>query len=93
MTLPNTDSSIEESQTDFSSLPLKDLLCHKQWKARVYGYTELAKFLSNNYNDCLKEYADSIRSIPLDSNAAALDAGLTPLLMWVKLSNSDPFFR
>lgn len=96
--MANSPAVTEESQPNYSALAIEDLVRDKVWKARVSGYGRLAEILSSLSSasspiEIVRKYADLMHLIPMDYNAAALDAGLAPLIFWIKASNSDPFFR
>lgn len=80
-----------EDDENFGSLSIDDRLSHKHWKARLSAYEELARTFrqTTSGKDALfRDHFDNLRKAPLESNAAALDAALNALQVFVELSES-----
>ncbi|OZJ04855.1 hypothetical protein BZG36_02598 [Bifiguratus adelaidae] len=76
-----------EAEEDFTLLPLTDRLQHKNWKARVSGYEELAKHFSTADPDDPKQfqtYVPFLKKIVTDANAVAQESGLNTVLQFVQ---------
>ena len=86
-------TTTEESSPDYSTWAIEDLIRDKVWKARVYGYGRLTKVLLSSSAEAIRNYADLMQLVPIDSNAAALDAGLAPLMLWIQASPMDSFCK
>ncbi|KAF9574261.1 Microtubule-associated protein, microtubule dynamics during spindle orientation [Mortierella alpina] len=72
-------------EENFSSIPVQERLDHKNWKARVSAYEELAKLFRTSVEDSdFRRYEGSLRKIALDSNAVAQESGLTTLMQFVE---------
>ncbi|KAF9948601.1 Microtubule-associated protein, microtubule dynamics during spindle orientation [Mortierella alpina] len=77
-------------EENFSSIPVQERLDHKNWKARVSAYEELAKLFRTSVEDSdFRRYEGSLRKIALDSNAVAQESGLTTLIQFVE-NAQDP---
>ncbi|KAF9584426.1 Microtubule-associated protein, microtubule dynamics during spindle orientation [Lunasporangiospora selenospora] len=72
-------------EENFNSIPVQERLEHKNWKARVSAYEELAKlFRTSVETSDFRRYAGSLKKIALDSNAVAQESGLTTLIQFVE---------
>ncbi|KAF9937265.1 Microtubule-associated protein, microtubule dynamics during spindle orientation [Mortierella alpina] len=77
-------------EENFSSIPVQERLDHKNWKARVSAYEELAKLFRTSVEESdFRRYEGSLRKIALDSNAVAQESGLTTLIQFVE-NAQDP---
>ena len=76
---------------DFSGLPLEERLSHKNWKARVSGYEDLAKkfkILEEDSPEYMK-YSYDMKKYVSDTNAAALEKGLEVAAAFLEFANMD----
>ncbi|KAG0201552.1 Microtubule-associated protein, microtubule dynamics during spindle orientation [Mortierella sp. GBA30] len=72
-------------EENFSSIPVQERLEHKNWKARVSAYEELAKLFRTSVEDSdFRRFEGSLKKIALDSNAVAQESGLTTLIQFVE---------
>ncbi|KAG0261640.1 Microtubule-associated protein, microtubule dynamics during spindle orientation [Mortierella polycephala] len=72
-------------QENFNSIPVQERLEHKNWKARVSAYEELAKLFRTSVEDSdFRRFEGSLKKIALDSNAVAQESGLTTLIQFVE---------
>jgi cytoskeleton-associated protein 5 len=77
---------------DFSGIPIAERLAHKNWKARVDGYSALVKAfgISAEETDAVfepyKRNPDVLKRMAMDSNAVAQDRALDVLLAFVKFA-------
>ena len=65
-------------EEDFSSLSIEDRIAHKNWKARVTGYEDLAKKFRTLEEDSpdYSKYSYDMKKYVCDSNPAAQEKGL-----------------
>ncbi|KAF9973158.1 Microtubule-associated protein, microtubule dynamics during spindle orientation [Actinomortierella ambigua] len=69
---------------NFDSLPIQDRLDHKNWKARVSAYEQLAKVFRTTVDDSeFRQYEGSLKKMALDSNAVAQESALTTIMQFV----------
>ncbi|KAG0267963.1 Microtubule-associated protein, microtubule dynamics during spindle orientation [Actinomortierella ambigua] len=69
---------------NFDSLPIHDRLDHKNWKARVSAYEQLAKVFRTAVDDSeYRQYEGSLKKMALDSNAVAQESALTTIMQFV----------
>ena len=76
---------------DFSILPLEERLSHKNWKARVSGYEDLAqkfKILEEDSPEYNK-YSYDMKKFVSDTNAAALEKGLEVAAAFLKFAKME----
>lgn len=79
-------------EEDFTTLPIADRLAHKNWKARVSGYTTLIKTFGNTASDtdpAFKPYVnnvDLLKKFVTDANAVAQERGVECLVALVKFA-------
>ncbi|OAQ29474.1 ARM repeat-containing protein [Linnemannia elongata AG-77] len=72
-------------EENFTAIPVQERLDHKNWKARVSAYEELAKLFRTSVEDSdFRRYEGSLKKIALDSNAVAQESGLTTLIQFVE---------
>ncbi|KAG0305228.1 Microtubule-associated protein, microtubule dynamics during spindle orientation [Dissophora globulifera] len=72
-------------EENFNSIPVHERLEHKNWKARVSAYEELAKLFRTTVEDSdFRRFEGSLKKIALDSNAVAQESGLTTLIQFVE---------
>lgn len=78
------------SADDVMSMPVRDRLASKLWKARLSAYEEMAKTFERTPSEddpIFDEYArdaDLLRDMALDSNAAAQEKGVEALCSFVR---------
>ncbi|KAI1307658.1 Cytoskeleton-associated protein 5 [Halotydeus destructor] len=80
-----------EPEVDFTKLPIDERCQHKNWKARVSGYEDLAKVFQQADDEKAPEftkYLTIVKKIPVDSNAAAQEKGLSSLAIFIE--NASP---
>ncbi|KAG0237016.1 Microtubule-associated protein, microtubule dynamics during spindle orientation [Actinomortierella wolfii] len=69
---------------NFDSLPIQDRLDHKNWKARVSAYEQLAKVFRTTVDDSeFRQYEGALKKMALDSNAVAQESALTTIMQFV----------
>ncbi|KAG0277377.1 Microtubule-associated protein, microtubule dynamics during spindle orientation [Linnemannia exigua] len=72
-------------EENFTAIPVQERLDHKNWKARVSAYEELAKLFRTSVEDSdFRRFEGSLKKIALDSNAVAQESGLTTLIQFVE---------
>ncbi|KAI8601375.1 armadillo-type protein, partial [Dissophora ornata] len=72
-------------EENFNSIPVQERLDHKNWKARVSAYEELAKLFRTSVEDSdFRRFEGSLKKMALDSNAVAQESGLTTLIQFVE---------
>ncbi|KAF9924030.1 Microtubule-associated protein, microtubule dynamics during spindle orientation [Linnemannia zychae] len=72
-------------EENFSAIPVQERLDHKNWKARVSAYEELAKLFRTSVEESdFRRFEGSLKKIALDSNAVAQESGLTTLIQFVE---------
>ena len=75
-------------EDEFASLPLEERLEHKNWKARVSGYVDLAKklrSLEEDHPDYIK-FSYNLQKYVSDTNAAAQEKGLDVTSAFLELA-------
>lgn len=80
-------------EIDFNTLPLEEQISNKVWKARVIGYENLTKLISQHKNDNA-ELIDIYKNYKLDSfindsNMVALEKGLQAINAFLGFYNGD----
>ncbi|KAI0221669.1 hypothetical protein L0F63_000494 [Massospora cicadina] len=83
-------------EEDFSKLSIDDKIQHKSWKARVEGYTELAKELGKLDPDGqmgeFRKYGAHMVRIAKDSNLPAQEAGMACIMSYIEYApNSERY--
>ena len=78
----------DDGESDFTSLPLDELIIHKSWKARQLGYNQLKQLADSNINDNsiinLLNDTEIIKKIASDSNLASQETGISTLFTILK---------
>ncbi|KAI8872977.1 ARM repeat-containing protein, partial [Ramicandelaber brevisporus] len=77
-------SANEQAADAAKDLPLEERLVHTQWKVRQLAYTDFAKALPLLEAHEFGKFADMLPRMASDSNAAALDSGVSALCTFFK---------
>jgi cytoskeleton-associated protein 5 len=80
---------IKMSEEEYKTLPLDQLLEHKLWKARQYGYTQLKELAESNINDEsiieLSNNIEKLKKIVGDTNVISQESGVQTFSILLKL--------
>jgi cytoskeleton-associated protein 5 len=83
------------AEEDFSALSIDERLAHKNWKARVNAYEQLAKAFAVTASEADPAFRpflnnpDTLKKIATDSNAVAQERGLECLVAFVKYAGEN----
>jgi cytoskeleton-associated protein 5 len=82
-------------EEDFSIIPVQERLVHKNWKARLHGYTAVAKIFATTTSEsdpAFKPYLgnpDLLKKIVVDSNAVSQEKGVEAIIALVKYAGEN----
>lgn len=74
-------------EIEFTKLPLEECCTHKLWKARLHGYTEVAKLFKAADDEkapVFSQFVGLVGKFVGDSNAVAQEKGLEAVLLFVQ---------
>jgi len=78
-----------DDNEDLHAGPLQDRIGHKNWKYRRAAYEDLKQLLETAIDgNVFDDYGRRFKEIVLDKNAAAQEAGLDALLVWIDRSEA-----
>ncbi|KAF1744079.1 hypothetical protein MXB_2712, partial [Myxobolus squamalis] len=76
-----------DEQNEWKNLPLPEKISHKNWKARIEGYSELEKqILKLDEENGFYEYLETFKRIPFDTNLPAQEKALDIILKIIKMN-------
>ncbi|CAH2451108.1 Microtubule-associated protein [Komagataella phaffii] len=77
---------MDSEEPDYSSLPLKQRILHKNWKCRLTAYEEIQKLIDQDDSKEIQIISEPelLRKIVTDSNVVAQEAGVAALCKFIQ---------